>query len=194
MGFRFISSGSNHGNSDTLFNLFCDLWKEGHGRGLTKAKMAKMAKPWVTSLHPSVTPDKELVYKPKPLTLRGVGRAVGPSYLCEDSGSGRRVICRKYVVNLIWGEGFLWLKNHERDSPGSPVVKSPPCNVQDEGSALGWGTEILHDTEQLSPCAMTTEPAVLLPKWRSACRNEDSTQPNKELMKKIITYLRQTEV
>lgn len=79
MDFGFLI---NNGNSDTLFNLFCDLWKEGHGRGLTKAEMAK---PWVTSLHPSVTPDKEFVHKPKPLTLRGVGRAVGPSYLCEGS-------------------------------------------------------------------------------------------------------------
>ena len=70
---------------------------------------------------------------------------------------------------MVSGEGFLWLKNHERDFPGVPVVKSPPCNERDEGSALGWGTEILHDAEQLSPQTTTADPArhgwrALLPK------------------------------
>ena len=39
----------------------------------------------------------------------------------------------------------------KRDFPGGPVVNNPPCNAQDVGSILGWGTKIPHATEQLSP-------------------------------------------
>ena len=47
---------------------------------------------------------------------------------------------------------------HPGEFPGGPVVKNPPCNAGDTGSILGWGTKILHATEQLSPRAASTEP------------------------------------
>lgn len=57
--------------------------KKGMGEGSQKPRRPYPGSRLCT---PSVIPDKEPVYKPKPLTLRGVGRAVGPSYLCEGSG------------------------------------------------------------------------------------------------------------
>ena len=35
-----------------------------------------------------------------------------------------------------------------RDFPGGPVVKNLPCNAEDAGSILGWGTKILHAVGQ----------------------------------------------
>ena len=46
-----------------------------------------------------------------------------------------------------------------RDCPGGPVVGSRPSNAGDMGSIPGQGTRIPHASEQLSPCATTTEPA-----------------------------------
>ena len=39
-----------------------------------------------------------------------------------------------------------------------PVVKNLPCNGEDVSPIPGMGTKISHITEQLSPCAATTEP------------------------------------
>ena len=46
-----------------------------------------------------------------------------------------------------------------RDFPGGAVVKNPPANAGDTGSIPGLG-RFLHATEQLSPCATTTDPAL----------------------------------
>ena len=46
---------------------------------------------------------------------------------------------------------------HDRDFPGGPVVKNPPCNAGDTGSIPGQGTKILHIAGQLSPRASATE-------------------------------------
>ena len=74
-------------------------------------------------------------------------------------------------------------------------VKNPPCNAEDVGSTPGQGTRI--PEEQLSPCAITTEPAhfgARVPQQESpctttkhptllnedpTCHNEDAIQPNK---------------
>lgn len=40
---------------------------------------------------------------------------------------------------------------------GGPVTKNLPCNA-DRGSIPDRGTEVPHDTKQLSSCATTTEP------------------------------------
>ena len=37
-----------------------------------------------------------------------------------------------------------------RDFPGGPVINNPPCNVEDTGSILGWGTKIPYEVGQLS--------------------------------------------
>ena len=37
------------------------------------------------------------------------------------------------------------------DFPGGPVVKKPSFNADDKGLIPGWGTEIPHALEQLSP-------------------------------------------
>ena len=50
------------------------------------------------------------------------------------------------------------LKYLSGDFPDDPVVKNLPCNAKDMGSIPGQGTKIPHATEQLSLCAITTEP------------------------------------
>ena len=42
-------------------------------------------------------------------------------------------------------------KHTERDFPGGPVLKNPPCNAGDTGSIPGQGTKIPHVVEQLKP-------------------------------------------
>ena len=46
-----------------------------------------------------------------------------------------------FFIHRKWG---LW------DFPGGPVVKTPPCNAEDESSIPGWRTKIPHVTGQLS--------------------------------------------
>ena len=41
--------------------------------------------------------------------------------------------------------------------PRDPVVKNPPSGAGGVGLIPGWGTEIPHVSEQLSPCATTTK-------------------------------------
>ena len=45
-----------------------------------------------------------------------------------------------------------------RDFPGGPVVKNLPSNAGDAGSIPGRRSEMSHDTGQLNPCAVTSEP------------------------------------
>ena len=59
------------------------------------------------------------------------------------------------------------LKPLGRDFPGGPVVKTLPCDAEDNP---GWGTKIPHAAEQLGPRPLTTEPVrpgARLPKLES---------------------------
>ena len=52
-----------------------------------------------------------------------------------------------------------WLqKRQKRDFPGGPVVRNPPSNGGDVGSALGWGTKIPRAMGQLSPRVIMKTP------------------------------------
>ena len=54
----------------------------------------------------------------------------------------------------------MFLKNTERQVMGfldGPVVRNPPTNAGDRDSIPGTGP---HATDQLNPCATTTEPAL----------------------------------
>ena len=65
------------------------------------------------------------------------------------------------------------LKPLGRDFPGGPVVKTLPCDAEDNP---GWGTKIPHAAEQLGPRPLTTEPVrpgARLPKLESLGLNED---------------------
>ena len=55
-------------------------------------------------------------------------------------------------------------KDLEGTLPGCPVVSNLPTNAGDTGSILGLGTRIQHAVGQLSPCAMTTESHLGLPR------------------------------
>ena len=53
---------------------------------------------------------------------------------------------------MVWkGKHTFTIKRSLRDFPGGPVVKNPPSNAGDMGSAPGQGTKIPHATGQLSP-------------------------------------------
>ena len=54
------------------------------------------------------------------------------------------------------------------------MVKNLPCNAGDVGSIPGRGTKIPHAAEQLSPCAVTTEPQL----WRTHATTRESMQCN----------------
>ena len=51
------------------------------------------------------------------------------------------------------------MKSDGGDFPGGLVVKNPSFNAGDMGLIPGQGTKIPHVLEQLSLCAVTTEPA-----------------------------------
>ena len=55
-------------------------------------------------------------------------------------------------------------KDLEGTLPGGPVVSNLPTNAEDTGSIPGLGTRIQHAMRQLSPCAMTTESHLGLPR------------------------------
>ena len=67
-----------------------------------------------------------------------------------------------------------------RDFSSGPVVKNPPCNVGDMGSAPGWRTGIPHAEQQLSPCAATT--GAFTPMLGSVPQTKDPTWCNEDLM------------
>ena len=73
------------------------------------------------------------------------------------------------------------------DFPNGPMVKDPPGNAGDAGWTPGLGTKTPHATEQLSPCAPTTEAcAFRSPRTTTTefvCCNSGSTQTNKYLNK-----------
>ena len=54
-------------------------------------------------------------------------------------------------------------ENQSGDFPGGLVVNNLPCNTGDVGSIPGWGTNIPHASEQLSPHATTTSSRTLEP-------------------------------
>ena len=62
------------------------------------------------------------------------------------------------------------------DFPNGPMVKDPPGNAGDAGWTPGLGTKTPHATEQLSPCAPTTEPSFLEP-----CSSKEATATKPEL-------------
>ena len=54
------------------------------------------------------------------------------------------------------------------------MVKNLPCNAGDVGLIPGRGTKIPHAAEQLSPCALTTEPQL----WCMCATTRESMQLN----------------
>ena len=71
---------------------------------------------------------------------------------------GRRVLSF-FFFNAVFREVSKTksVQKFQRDFPGGPVGKNLPCSSGDEGSVPGWGIEIPHASEQLSPWAPTTE-------------------------------------
>ena len=59
----------------------------------------------------------------------------------------------------IYPEKTIIQKDTCRDFPGGAVVKNLPANAGDNGFEP-WSRKIPHATEQLRPCATTTEPAL----------------------------------
>ena len=56
-------------------------------------------------------------------------------------------------------KGAFWHSEIQaRGFLGGPVVENQPCHARDMGSIPSQGTKILHDTEQVSPCAATKDP------------------------------------
>ena len=47
-----------------------------------------------------------------------------------------------------------------QDFPGGTVVRNPPANARDMTDFDPWSGKIPQATEQLSPCATTTEPVL----------------------------------
>ena len=45
----------------------------------------------------------------------------------------------KNLLQLKWKAQWLGSRAEQRDFPGGPVVKNPPCNAGDKGSIPGWG-------------------------------------------------------
>ena len=74
-----------------------------------------------------------------------------------------KVLDHTLGVHCLPSPGFsaVDLKVSERDFPGGPVVKNPPCNARDAGSIPGQGTKIPHAAGQPSPHTITTELARL---------------------------------
>ena len=54
------------------------------------------------------------------------------------------------------------------------MAKNLPCNAGDVGSITGRGTKIPHVTEQLNPCAATTEPQL----WSTCAATRESVHHN----------------
>ena len=50
------------------------------------------------------------------------------------------------------------LHKKNRNVPGGPVVKNPPCSAGDTGLIPSRGTNIAHASKKLSLSAKTTEP------------------------------------
>ena len=55
------------------------------------------------------------------------------------------------------------------------MVKNLPCNAGDVGLIPGRGTKIPHAAEQLSPCAVMTEPQL----WHTCAPTRESMHLNK---------------
>ena len=74
--------------------------------------------------------------------------------------------CEEQCSRKVFRKCFLG------DFAGGSVVKNPPCSAGDVGSIPGRGTTIPHTSEQLSPCATTTEPT---------CHNYKVCVPQQEI-------------
>ena len=102
----------------------------------------------------------------------------------KDTGQARREAAKPQAGSWIRG-GERQAERLERDFPGGPVVKNPPHNAEDAGWIPSWETEIQHASEQLRPCAETTEAqtpqlgsANATPKDPTCC-NQAPKQPKK---------------
>ena len=71
---------------------------------------------------------------------------------------------------------YICLKLEDRDFPGGAVVKNLRANAGDTGSSPGPGG-FPHASEQLSPCATTTESTCLEPVLRNR-RSHHSEKPS----------------
>ena len=90
-----------------------------------------------------------------------------PAYGCRAETWVRQSDCRACALNLCtvnlmnypnsFTHSLIQSINICRHFPGSPVIMNPSCNTGDMGLTPGWGTNIPHDSEQLSLCATTTE-------------------------------------
>ena len=74
--------------------------------------------------------------------------------------------------------------------PGGPVVTNPSCNTGVSGLTPGRGTNIPHDSEQLSLRATTTDCVlqwkILQDPTKILCDNKDLMQP--KINKKKMTF------
>ena len=66
--------------------------------------------------------------------------------------------CLVIRENMLLFFLFLFFFSSNRDIPGGPMVKNPPCSSGDSGSVPGRGTKIPYATGQLSQPAPTAEP------------------------------------
>ena len=68
-------------------------------------------------------------------------------------------ICKQPCSSISKKQTTQSKNRQKRDFPGGTEVKNPPANAGDTGSSPGPG-RFPHATEQLSPCATTTEPVL----------------------------------
>ena len=61
------------------------------------------------------------------------------------------------MIRILYETFCLYKAVLYGDFLDDPVVKNPPCNEGFMGSIPGWGAEIPHATEQLSPHTAMTE-------------------------------------
>ena len=61
------------------------------------------------------------------------------------------------IKHLHVREFKITFSKYSWNFPRGPVVKNPPANAEYMGLTPDMGIKITHATEQLSPCAETTE-------------------------------------
>ena len=77
--------------------------------------------------------------------------------LPSTAGSRQRPVGIVCNLGVSRSRGCFYPEWPPGDFPGHPVVKNLSCKAGDTGLIPGQGTKIPHATEQLSPCATTTE-------------------------------------
>ena len=80
---------------------------------------------------------------------------------------------------------YISYQDSDGNFPAGPVVKNLPTNAGDMGWIHSWTRKIQHAVEQLSTCAITTEPGVLEPRL---CSKRSSSNP--QLEKASVQQLR----